>query len=146
MEKQEKILTQLLDLCADTKNFYQKACEQLENNHIKSVFNNAVDLHSTIISEFKSFSAIRETEIEASISISGKTAQIAGQIKAAVQNNDQTLVTELINMETKLIEEFEAALDQRIEQQAISLIGKQLMRLKQNYDNLQKLNYYLEKQ
>ncbi len=103
-----------------------------------------MDTHSTIISELTSFTAINETEIEVSGSLSGKAVQIIGQLKAVLNDTDRTLVVELEKMERNIVQEFENALQQRIAHDALSLIGKQLMRLKNNYEHLRNLNYYLE--
>ena len=116
----------------------------MSHEHLKNVFENGAKLHNTIISELSSYIAINEGSANSEGTLKGKTTQIIGQLKTVIQHTDYTLVRELQKIEQVTNSKFEMALNKNLPRDAKSLIGKQIMRLKNNHDHLINLEYYLE--
>jgi len=144
LKNQDKVLSGLLILCIDAKNYYESASSQAENSHLRSVFKGLAGVHKSIIYDLQTFASNKNDRFRKNGSIVGKVRQLSGQLNAIFSDTDRTLISEFEELENNIIAAFDTALEERMQPEAINVVGNQISKLKDNHEHLRNLQYYLK--
>jgi uncharacterized protein (TIGR02284 family) len=142
---QNKVLSHLIDVCVDAKNFYDSAAEKADDAYVEGVFHEMASIRSNIIVDLKAYvnshgGRVESGTLENGGTLSGKTSQFFGELLADVTPNvDKTLVDRLEEAEDRSLDEFRKAIDKDIPAEAKALVSEQLSTLRETHDNMKQL-------
>lgn len=138
-QDQERIIvTHLIDICKDGRDFYHNASEKVENNDLKKLFRENANIREGIIVNLKNYMEDKGETAKAEGTLGGKTMQFFGQLAAAVSpNTDKAFVTQLEEAEDRSLEEFHKTL-------ATSITPELKMRIMGYTKELKQTHYHMK--
>ena len=115
LDQERTIVTHLMDVCKDGRDFYRNAADKIENNELENIFIDSANTRDVIIVSLQDYMKQQGESIEAEGTVTGKITSFFGELAATITpNTGKTLVTQLEEAEDRSLEEFQKAMDKNI--------------------------------
>ncbi len=139
-----KEVSKLIDINQDACEFYKKAEEKVEDQHLRSEFVGLRQLHSNVVTQLQSEIAARHgkgDEIEASETVAGKANRYFGELMAAITpDSDARFISRLEEAEDRCLHTMEDAVkNTEISSQLKTILMSQFDELKKSHDHMRTL-------
>jgi len=140
-DKENKILSHLIDINKDACSFYESALEKIENPHLQRSFSDLERLHEGIVIDLSRRLRDNGVHIGADGTMVGKAAQFFGEIAAKVSNDvDETLISRLEEAEDRCLHSMRDALDEgSIRPDTKAFLIEELSSLQKSHDYMKAL-------
>ncbi len=146
LQKENKELHKLISINKDACDFYNSACEQVEDPQLKNTFRNLESVHNGVVIDLQQCIRQNEGNPEAEETLVGQAALFWGQLMARISNDvDETLVTHLEEAEDRCLHSVEDALrDGNIRPETKTVLQNELQALQKNHDYMKTLKDFMK--
>ncbi len=130
-----KILNNLIQQCEDAQEFYEEACETTDNHEMRMLFARMKEARAPIIADLIERVKALGGEAKDAETVMGEIRASWGKLKATLSTNkDETLVSELEEVEDRSLEEFYSAVAKNLPEQTIIMLKRHANALRKTHD------------
>jgi uncharacterized protein (TIGR02284 family) len=140
-DKENKLLSNLVDINKDASEFYKAAVDCVENPRLERSFSDLERLHSAVVTDLTQQIRLNGGEPDIDGTIAGKAARIFGEMKAKISSDiDESLVSSLEEAEDRCLHSMREALDDRhMQVHTRALLVNELGTLQRSHDYMKAL-------
>ncbi|MBK84424.1 MAG: hypothetical protein CMD81_11395 [Gammaproteobacteria bacterium] len=144
IETEIKEVSNLIDINNDACEFYKKAEEKVEDQHLRSEFVGLRQLHSNVVTKLQSEIASRNVkpeDIQPSETVAGKANRYFGELMAAITpDTDARFISRLEEAEDRCLHSMEDVVkNQDISSELKTVLMNQYDELKKSHDHMRTL-------
>jgi len=115
LDQETTIVTHLMDVCKDGRDFYRSAADKVESNGLEDIFIDSANARDAIIIDLQDYMKQKGESVKAEGTVTGKAASFFGELAATITpNTGKTFVTQLEEAEDRSLEEFQKAMSKNI--------------------------------
>lgn len=147
IEKENNVLSELININQDASHFYQSAAQRVENPQLANTFRDLETLHEGVAASLaRQVQQNGGSAQDEDGTVSGKAAQWFGELMAKVSNDaDETLVAHLEEAEDRCLHHMEDAIkDDAVRTQTKSLLTAELASLRRSHDYMRSLKQFMK--
>jgi len=133
-------LNHLIAVCRDGEEFYSSAADKLDGAGLQQQFREMARLHQEIAAELQPYVKRAGGSASEGGTLAGRTRHIFASLKAMFAGDKtQVLITELATAEEAVIEAFQSAVDESIDEEARERIKARLDDVREARERMRKL-------
>jgi|GEM_PF-909523 len=137
LEQEKSVVTNLIDVCKDGRDFYRNASENIEGKELETIFVDSANTREAIIVGLEEYMKDQGESVEADGTVKGKAASIYGQLAAKITpDTEKTLVTQLEEAEDRSLETFKEATTRNITPELKAKIENYANDMQQTHDRM----------
>jgi uncharacterized protein (TIGR02284 family) len=133
-------LNRLIAVCRDGEEFYSRAADKVDDTRLQEQFRDMAKLHQDIGAELRPYVARAGGTASEGGTLAGQTRQIFATLKTMFAGDKtQTLISELETAEEAVVEAFQNAVDEPIDDEARERVKARLEDVRQARERMRQL-------
>lgn len=139
MKNSAKKLNELIKICNDGKEFYQKGVDEVDSPKLKSLFTIMATSRQKAIEDLEPFVEGRGYEVEESGTISGKVRQGYASLQQVFRDDKNVLIEQLEENEDRTLEAFREALNEDLPKNINQIITSNFATFAETHETMRNL-------